>query len=104
MAIKTQNRESVIFEKIKNILIEVLDPEKIILFGSRAKNLNDEHADFDFAVDKIKPGTKVLRKVNEEIEKISGLYSVDLVFLKEVDKKFAEIITNTGRVVYEKGS
>jgi hypothetical protein len=43
------------------------------------------------------------RKLKEKIEKLSGIYSVDVVFLHKVEKDFAELVRRTGRVLYEKG-
>ncbi|MDI6758174.1 MAG: nucleotidyltransferase domain-containing protein [Candidatus Omnitrophota bacterium] len=85
-----------------NILRELLKPPCIILFGSRIKGDNSEHSDFDFALDCPKPSLEMERKVNEAIEKISGLYKVDIVYLSSVDREFKGIILKTGKVIYGK--
>ena len=86
------------------ILKKYLNPSKIILFGSRAKAENAEHADFDFAVDCKKPQISLQRKINEEIEKINGLYKVDIIYMLSVEKKFKNIVLHTGKVIYERGT
>lgn len=95
-------REQEITEHVIEILKKYLDPKQIILFGSRAKKNNTENADFDFAVEADKPDITLQRKINTAIEKVSGLYSVDIVFLPSVDKAFRNIIIKTGQVLYER--
>ena len=93
-----------ILSYVISILADNLNPSKIILFGSRAKEKFPQHADFDLAVDGEKPEIRKRRKIMEEIEGVCGLYGIDLVFLGSVDKRFKYIILNTGKVVYERGS
>ncbi len=98
-------RESEIFKKVRELLIESFHPKSIILFGSRAKENNIAGSDFDFAIDiENKPGKEKLFSLQEQLDKISGLYKVDIVFLSEVDEEFKQIILETGKVIYEKGS
>ena len=96
----SQRREEII-KAVNSILQKKLQPSKIILFGSSAKKNNGKHSDFDFAVDGKRPAITLQRKISEEIEKISGLYKVDLVYLDSVDPEFKKIILETGRVLYE---
>lgn len=91
-----------ILSYVINILANNLKPSKVILFGSRAKENFPQHADFDLAVDGEKPEIRKRRRIMEEIERVCGLYSVDLVFLGSVDKRFKDIILNTGKVIYER--
>ena len=98
------SREKDILEGVIEILKRHLNPPKIILFGSRAKANNSEHADFDFAVEVKRPNISVQRKIAEKIEEISGLYKVDVVYMLSVDNGFREIIKKTGRVLYGRGA
>jgi len=97
-----QQREKEILTGIIEIVKRYLSPERIILFGSRAKNRNDTASDFDIAVDTEPVDTGTERKIKESIEKISGLYKVDIVFLKSVDTEFRNIVEKTGTVIYER--
>ena len=99
---KFKKREEQILTGTVNILIEHLPPSKIVLFGSRSKGKNGKHADFDVAIDCKKPTISIQRKINAEIETISGLFSVDIIYMQSVDKDFMEIILTTGRVIYDK--
>ncbi len=97
---KVKNR----VEAIVYFLVKTFEPERIILFGSRARNLEKPFSDIDLAIEGGKElSFREFRKVKEKLEEISGIYSVDIVFLKRIDPRFQKIIFQTGRVVYEKG-
>ena len=95
-------RQNEIVKGVAGILRKFLKPSRIIIFGSREKGNNNGHSDFDFAVDCPRPPISVERKIKEQVEKISGLYGVDIVYLCSVDKDFRQIILKTGRLIYEK--
>jgi predicted nucleotidyltransferase len=89
-------------KKIIALIIKELNPKKIILFGSRAKDNYAESADYDLAVDSKKISFRDKRKLLEKIEDVIGLHSVDLIYLKEVDSRFKKIILDTGKIIYER--
>lgn len=95
-------REHEILNQIVQILESNLAIDKVILFGSRAKEKFPLHADFDLAINSEKPEIRKRRKITDEIEKVCGLYKIDLIFLGSVDKGFKDIILDTGKVIYEK--
>lgn len=88
---------------ITNYLVEELDPEEIILFGSRAKDSFRQGSDIDMA---IKGGIKLThrkeRKLREQIDRMAKIYTVDIVFFNNLDNDFKELVENTGKVLYEK--
>jgi len=92
-------------KEILNFIVEILknhfNPCRIILFGSRCREDYNHNADFDIAVESKKPGIRKHRKVIEEIEKVSGLYKVDLVYLKSIEDDFKKVILSTGKTLYE---
>jgi len=94
-------REKEVYTKIINILKDQLNPKRIILFGSRAKGTSEYYSDFDFAVDCEDVDRNLKSKVNNAIEAIAGLYSVDVVYMNSVKETFKEIIEEAGKVVYE---
>ncbi len=94
------SREKEILEGVTQILIRYLTPQKIILFGSRGKGKSHKGSDFDFAVNENRPPTREERVIFEEIDQIAGLYDVDIVYLKQVDPVFKELIIKTGKVIY----
>lgn len=97
-------REMVILTKTINVFKKLLAPPRVILFGSRAKGKFKKYSDFDFAIDIKRPALKVQRKLNDEVKKYSGLYTIDIAYLKSVDADFKNIVLNTGKIIYEKRS
>jgi predicted nucleotidyltransferase len=97
-------------EKIIDRIVEDVDPDKVIIFGSRAKNENNEWSDYDICV--LKKGVTHRRKLAQRIyRKLFGVgASVDVIV--ETPEKFNELkdkwflvyseIAKFGRVMYEK--
>ena len=96
------SREKEITKKVVGILVNQLKPRKIILFGSRAKGTHRHGSDFDFAVDMKRPGMKKEAEIRGAVEAVSGLYSVDVIYLKSVDPGFRNVVQSTGEVIYGK--
>jgi len=91
------------FDAIIQKIVEKLEPERIILFGSRAKGTNRKGSDIDLAVVGGKTLTfRELRHLKEELDTLGGLYSVDLVLFEKVDEKLKKSILDTGVDIYEK--
>jgi len=97
---KEELREKEIFFNLISLLKKELKPEKILLFGSRAKSDKHLHSDFDIAVTGKKINFRDLRELEEKIDDISGLYSVDLIFLDSCEEDFKNIVLRTGKVLY----
>ncbi|BAT71061.1 nucleotidyltransferase [Thermosulfidibacter takaii ABI70S6] len=76
-------------------------PRRIILFGSRAKGCHKKRSDIDIAVD-MELTFREKRKLREKVDEVSGLYSVDLVFLDDVEDDFKARILREGVILYEK--
>ncbi len=73
--------------------------DEVILYGSRAKGCALERSDIDIAV----RGAERFPELEEEIEEIPTLYSIDVVNLdKTADKLFLEDIADYGRTIYKK--
>ncbi|MCD6311455.1 MAG: nucleotidyltransferase domain-containing protein [Elusimicrobia bacterium] len=96
--------EHQVLNKAIDVLVGELNPKKILLFGSRAKETNSKNADFDLALDMKRPDITKEREVEEKIDEIAGLYSVDVVYLGSVEDDFRKIIMKTGKVIYERGN
>lgn len=95
-------RDKEIIASIVKILVGRLHVSRVILFGSRSKNTNSPTADYDIAVDSPVPDTKTQRDIRDEIEKVSGLHQVDIVYLDAVDDAFKNIVLKTGEVIHER--
>ncbi len=97
-----QAREREILEKSVEILKEMLSPQKIILFGSRAKRKSGPASDFDIAVEGVAPSVRLEGLIHEKMDEIGGLYKIDVIYLKNSDPGFRDIVLKTGEVLYEK--
>ena len=95
--------ESKVHKYIELIVNELknYNPRKIILFGSRAKGTYKKGSDIDIAVD-IDLDFREKRKLKEKIDTLSGLYTVDLIFLPEVGEDFKKRVLKEGVILYEK--
>lgn len=94
-------REEEVLKQVLAILIHEVSPRRIYLFGSRAKGEASPHADFDLAIEGPPPPESARGTIKQLVEAASGLYSVDVVFLDEVEGGFRELILATGKVLYE---
>lgn len=95
-----KKREKEIINSVTTLLCRYLHPKKIFLFGSRSKGNNDDNADFDFAIDCEDKNLLNNYKLLNDIDKVRGLYKIDLVNLNTVDAKLKIIIKKTGKIIY----
>lgn len=92
-------------EKIKKIvalIVNSVDPQRVILFGSRAKGKAHKGSDIDIALEGCSVTARQLRKLKEAVDDVSGLYSVDIIVLEKTDEAFKNIVNDTGVILYEK--
>jgi len=89
---------------IQNLLkfvISEIQPEQIILFGSRARGTHRPTSDFDIAVKKTdmpaSPWAKVLVALDDEAY---TLYKIDLVHYEKLDNSYVRNITKEGVLIY----
>lgn len=89
-------------EKVLETIIgicKMFAAEKVILFGSRAKNTNTERSDIDIAV----KGVQNIWDLQEKLEEIPTLYKIDLVDLDTCKNQLLmEDIKQYGREIYKK--
>ena len=87
---------------VSNIIARFLPDARILLFGSRARGDAEQTSDFDFAID---AGSKipldVIARIEDEIEELHTLKSVDIVDLHRVNPAFKTIILKTGVILYD---
>lgn len=101
MPLAATDREQEILREAVDLLVRTCSPQRIYLFGSRATQQAEPQSDFDFAVAgaALPPHKRV--QLNASLEAIAGLYSVNVVFLEEVEAGFRQIVLDTGKVLYE---
>jgi predicted nucleotidyltransferase len=68
------------------------DDYKIFIFGSRVTGKGDDRSDIDIGIEgpKVIP-LKDIVKIEEEIEELPTLYSIDIVDFTKVSKDFQEV-------------
>ena len=88
-------------EKVYNRLINYFEQnsniEKVILFGSRAKGIENINSDIDLCIGYI---GKSKGTVVEEINDIIGVYSCDIVFLDSLNENIEKQIARDGVEIY----
>jgi len=101
MVLNQKLRERI--ETIKSLIVEEIDPKKVVLFGSTVKKHKKRGYDIDIFVqiDRIERRRK--RVLKELIDESSGIYTVDLLFSCDLSEEFKDIIKEKGVVLYEKG-
>lgn len=75
-------------QEIVSILKTEIDPDQIILFGSRARNLFHENSDYDLCI--IKKNVVHRRKLAQEIYKLLYGTGVSIDIIVETPEKFLE--------------
>jgi len=78
-----------------------LKPEKIVLFGSRARGDHRPNSDFDLAFFQVKNNEDWDRFLVSHQEDPTTLYSLDLLRFDEVDEAYQKNILQEGIVLYE---
>lgn len=95
------NLASKITEELRAIADKYL-VQKIILFGSRAREDNNKFSDIDIAIYPL-PGFTDEGRLCSDIEDIETLLKIDMVFInKNTDEKFINNIEKDGVVIYER--
>jgi len=99
-----------ILDKIKGIIVEETDPDKIILFGSRARGDHTESSDYDVLIlkDELPKNRRITGKVYVAFSKNKLGVTVDLLAMETADyKKYGNYISfvykeieKDGKVIY----
>mgnify|MGYP001774136830 CR=1 FL=1 len=105
-----------VLQKIVEIIVKEFDPDKIILFGSRARGDYNEHSDYDILVLKEGLEDKLKREMEDRIrfrlmeENIYNFCDVDIIvqsprkfrILRKYPYRIYYYIAKEGKVLYEK--
>ena len=97
-------------DKILKKILEIITPEKIILFGSRAKDSNKEDSDYDILI--VKSGIENKREISRKIYRnlLGTNASVDIIIeMPEIIDKYKDSvgyiyknILQEGKIIYGK--
>lgn len=84
-------------------ILRFVQPEKIILFGSRARGRHHQYSDYDIALVGTSFDHRTERLLREYLDEQLGIFMVDLVNLSQTDDQFQRAVSRQGRVIYESG-
>jgi predicted nucleotidyltransferase len=86
--------------KLENIVKELKKRgiKKIILFGSRARGDYKKNSDIDIAISG-NFNYREKRELKELVDFLAGIYSVDLIFLDNVEEDFKRQILKEGKIL-----
>lgn len=88
--------------ELTDLIVESIHPDKVILYGSRARGDATERSDFDFAIEGSMGSNAWNRLYNVLENQYITLMPIDLVNLKEADPNLRDNILKEGIVVYDK--
>lgn len=89
---------------IVDVIVRRIRPQRIILFGSRARDDANPRSDYDVAIDDERLTPVVLAQIRASIETIPTLLHIDVVGMNRISAAFRQRILNSGRVLYEQQS
>ncbi len=96
--------EEAILKEIVRTIRAFGTPERIILFGSRAKGHGGRYSDFDIAIEGMDIDIRTERRLKESLEDKIKVHIVEIINLDRADSAFREIVKKTGKVLYERGT
>jgi len=89
-----------VIEKIKDKILQVIDCEAVVLFGSYARETQNEESDIDIAFKSKQEVTKKeIFQLKQELEEIANR-DIDLINLDEIGEIFRYEILINGKTVY----
>ncbi|MBB5326017.1 putative nucleotidyltransferase [Anoxybacillus tepidamans] len=88
-----------VFERLIAYFQSEKEIQKVILFGSRAKDTARHHSDIDLCIDY---KGKQKGKVISDIDDIVGVYSCDVLFCDSLNQEIERQIERDGMVIYER--
>ncbi|MFZ2070525.1 MAG: nucleotidyltransferase domain-containing protein [Halobacteriota archaeon] len=88
---------------VSTIIARYLPAARILLFGSRARDDAEPTSDFDFAIDaRSKIPLEVIARIEDEIDELYTLKSIDIIDMNRVNHAFKAIILKNGVNIYDR--
>lgn len=89
--------------KALELMIKSLDPDKIVLFGSRARGDHRENSDFDIVIKGTKAQAHEWAKLRLALEEDPiTLHKIDLLNWSELESNYIKNINSEGIILYER--
>lgn len=87
--------------KIIHTITEMVQPEQIILFGSRTHGTAHRYSDYDIALTGVDMDHRTERRLKQILDDRLGIFTVDLINGDKIDPAFRDLIVQSGVIVYE---
>lgn len=87
-------------QMIVNTIVKRARPNKIIVFGSRARADAQERSDYDVAIDDQELTPAILAQIRADMESLPTLLDIDLVWMNRAAAPLRQRILDEGRVLY----
>jgi len=86
--------------RVVALLREKADPERVILFGSLARDEFDHNSDLDLAVYGL--SLSAYNKAYADIDGLCGKFSIDLIRAEDMSTGFRRIVEESGVILYDR--
>ncbi len=86
---------------IVDAIVRRIKPQRIVLFGSRARGDAHERADYDIAIVGEALTPIILAQIRADMEKLPTLLSIDIVWMNRANAVLRERILSEGKIIYE---
>jgi predicted nucleotidyltransferase len=88
-------------QRVVDEIVKRVQPQSLILFGSRARGDHRENSDFDFAIHRRKCSDDEWNRLLIDLEEEPwSLYKIDLVELDKLGDEYKSAIAREGIVIY----
>ena len=87
---------------IVDAIVRRIKPQRIFLFGSRARGDAAERADYDIAIDDENMTSVQLAQIRADMDELPTLLSIDIVWMNRANAVLRERILSEGKIIYEK--
>ncbi len=87
-----------IISKVKEIILQYSNPQRIYLYGSYASGEANKSSDIDIAYDD--ENFKQHYLIEEEVQKIPTLIKIDIKNIANTQDRFKNRVKSTGKVIY----
>jgi len=86
---------------IVDAMVRRIRPQRIFLFGSRARGDAQERADYDIAIDDEALTPAGLAQIRADMEELPTLLSIDIVWMNRANAVLRERILSEAKILYE---
>lgn len=87
-----------IINEVRQIILKHCKPERIYLYGSQVNGEAHDGSDIDIAYDA--PGFSDQWRIEQDVDKIDTLISIDVKNLDGCEKRFVNRVKSTGKVLF----